>query len=377
MKYIFLSDVHIGENIPENWYQKSVHQVYLKAILQYIQANAQQIQDVVILGDWFDSWMYPPEPQISATVTEIINNNLEVFTVQDDGDFITCMDSIKGDLYYVRGNHDMTIDFNELNNYIKLHSKKNKQVVCLDEAYGVNGIYAEHGHYFDLLCKPDLGDKNLYKPLPIGYFVSRVSALYCQQKLQEAGNQNAAQLPGQGNPDMSSILKAIVSNYSGDYSNFANVIMSTLSNLVKCPDMTKLVFTMPDGTVINAADVAKMYPDILKNQQDLTSLLVVDADNSLDNNGENLCNSSYKGIKNRVVVMGHTHVDRLQSHYTLFNGKTIYVNSGFMCPAIPDISTGMVMTFTEVEQNGSTFTVRLKKVNYPGTSISTLTEATI
>ncbi|MDT8718016.1 metallophosphoesterase [Clostridium sp. 19966] len=368
MKFIFISDIHIGTNYPENWYQKSVHQKYLKAILQYIQTNAQEIQDVIMLGDCFDSWMYTPQPQISATVTEIINNNLDVFTRQSDGDFITCMDSIQGNLCYVYGNHDMTIDFNKLNNYTKLQSNKSKQLVCLDRIYSKDGIYAEHGHYYDLFCKSNYDRTNKYQPLPIGYFISRAATLYCQQQLKKSGKNNSSQLDVHGDPGVFSILNISDLRFDG---TLAHIIMSTLSKLVGYDDLSKLIFTMPDGTSISAAEVEKLYPNIIKSLDDLTSLLMVNVNNSLNNQGANLCNTSYMGIRNKVVVMGHTHVPVLQKH-SCFDGEAIYVNSGFLCPAIPDMQKGGMMTFTEVEQNSSRFTVTVNKVNYPDGSITPL-----
>ncbi|MCR3759689.1 metallophosphoesterase [Clostridium felsineum] len=350
MKTIFISDTHIGQNTPENWYQKSVHEKYLKAILQYVQSNAEDIQDVVILGDWFDLWMYTPQPQISATLNNIINNNLNVFTKQSDGDFITCMDSIQGNLYYVHGNHDMNIDFNQVNKYFAPLSSKNKQVICTDRIYGKNGIYAEHGHYYDTLCKPYSGKTDKYKPLPIGYFISRIAAWWCEKQLKKTGKSNSSELQNQGNPSANDFLTIIFDN-----------------------DFYKIVFTMPDGTSIKRSEVLNLYPDLVTSWEAVTKLLTVDLNNCLDNYGANLCNDSYNGVKNKVVVMGHTHVPTMQQHL-----NSVYVNSGFMCPAVPDVSDGnMMMTFVEVDQNSSSYTVTIKKVNYPDTSIINYNQCTV
>lgn len=375
MRYIFISDVHIGTNTPENWYQSSAHESYLKAILQYIQTNSNEIQDVVILGDWLELWMYTPEPQISASLNEIINSNPGIFTKQADGDFITCMDSIQGNLCYVHGNHDMTIDFDELNNYIKLQSDTNKQIVCLDRIYGNNGIYAEHGHYYDLLCQPDNNDSNIYKPLPIGYFISRVAALWCEQKLQKDNKQNSAELLNQGYPDKESIIKTIISTIKDDYGSFAHILMINLANLVGYNNPKDLIFTIPDGTSISAAEIENLFPSVIKSIDDVVELLLVNINNSLDDYGKALCNESYNKIKNKVVVMGHTHSPVLKEHSFLGFDKAIYVNSGFLCPSIPDMGNGKIMTFVEVEENQSGFIVRLKKVDYPDTTITTLIES--
>jgi hypothetical protein len=44
-KIVVLSDVHIGTNVPTNWYQKSFHEPYLSAILDYVIDNADSIQE--------------------------------------------------------------------------------------------------------------------------------------------------------------------------------------------------------------------------------------------------------------------------------------------------------------------------------------------
>lgn len=372
MKYIFISDVHIGNNSSTNWYQSSEHEVYLKAMLQYIQANSKEIQDVIMLGDWLDLWMYTPNMHIPASTEEIINKNLGIFTKQSDGDFITCMDKIQGNLCYIPGNHDMTVDFDEFNNYMKLQSENNKQMIYFDRIYGQDGIYAEHGHYYDLLCHPDNNGDNKYKPLPIAYFISRIVALYCEQQLQKYNKQNSAQLIDQGYPNKERIIRTIINELKDDYGSFARILMLNLADLVDYKNLNEFIFAMPDGTSISAADIEKLYPDIIRSIDDVIELLMVDINNSLDDYGTSLCNKSYNKVKNKVVIMGHTHVPVLKKHSILGLDQTIYVNSGFLCPAIPDISRGKMMTFIEVEKSGAGFIVQVKKVNYPDTNIVTI-----
>lgn len=94
---LFISDIHMGINTETNWYQNKVHTAALKGFLRYVLENIDEINDVVILGDWFDQWTYSPVGT-PPTITEIITNNPEVFTKQEDesGDFITVMEALKG-----------------------------------------------------------------------------------------------------------------------------------------------------------------------------------------------------------------------------------------------------------------------------------------
>lgn len=59
-KTVFVSDLHIGTGAETNWYQKSVHEQLLKNFLRYLQADENHVDELVILGDWFDLWNYHP-----------------------------------------------------------------------------------------------------------------------------------------------------------------------------------------------------------------------------------------------------------------------------------------------------------------------------
>src|ERR1041385_167921 len=60
-KIVVLSDVHIGDNSPTVWYQQKYHEPYLTALFDHVVANADQISELVILGDFVDFWTYPPD----------------------------------------------------------------------------------------------------------------------------------------------------------------------------------------------------------------------------------------------------------------------------------------------------------------------------
>ena len=55
-----LSDMHIGNNASTCWYQRSAHEPYTVAALEWIVRNADMFQEVVLLGDLVDMWTYPP-----------------------------------------------------------------------------------------------------------------------------------------------------------------------------------------------------------------------------------------------------------------------------------------------------------------------------
>ncbi|HSC61941.1 MAG TPA: hypothetical protein VLC29_11980, partial [Rhizomicrobium sp.] len=55
-KLVVISDVHIGDNSPTVWYQQKYHEPYLLALFDHVIANADSIQELIILGDFVDFW---------------------------------------------------------------------------------------------------------------------------------------------------------------------------------------------------------------------------------------------------------------------------------------------------------------------------------
>jgi hypothetical protein len=182
---VFMSDIHIGIDASTNLYQTSEHQSALKTILKHIQ-EAGNIRHVVILGDWVDLWMYTTEAAPNAdadlpkdrerllpTVEQIFRANPGVFTEHKDGsgDFISCIKSIRGSLHYVNGNHDITVTSEQINSFLP-HGFP-KPVVHHEHTYVAGKVYAEHGHFYSMVCRPT---GIPFLPLPLGYFITRAGA---------------------------------------------------------------------------------------------------------------------------------------------------------------------------------------------------------
>src|ERR1700682_731847 len=54
------SEVHIGNGTPTCWYQARLHEPQLSALFAWILANRDNIREVILLGDVFEFWTYPP-----------------------------------------------------------------------------------------------------------------------------------------------------------------------------------------------------------------------------------------------------------------------------------------------------------------------------
>jgi hypothetical protein len=341
MKTVFMSDIHIGTDALTNLYHSDKNQATLKRILSYIQDNGSQIKDVVILGDWLDLWMFPSSV-IPPTAQQIMDANPGVFTVQPDGDFISAMDSIQGNLVYVNGNHDITVTDKDINDHFAPLSKKGKHVHCLNSTkgpayYSSGPVYGEHGHWGSMVCRPYNGEL-----LSLGYYMTR------------AGMQQLAN--GRDLPPLNVLAVQELISYND--LTFAQAMLTFQANQLGFSRITDLVFTMPDGSTIGADAVANKFPGLSINDVDF---LRVDVGGSLNV----IAASHLAKSKHRILVLGHTHIKELYAFETLSGSDKVYANSGLLCATTPDQNGIPVSTFVEVEDNGNeAYTVSMISVNY-------------
>src|SRR5437879_2806395 len=109
MNTIVISDIHIGNNYKTCWYQRSVHEPYMLALLDYILQNANTgstpINRLIMLGDLFDFWTYPPD-MVPPTIDEILAANPNLFA--PGGKLCQVVEALHGNVQYIHGNHDIT-----------------------------------------------------------------------------------------------------------------------------------------------------------------------------------------------------------------------------------------------------------------------------
>jgi UDP-2,3-diacylglucosamine pyrophosphatase LpxH len=339
MKTIFLSDIHIGTNCITNLYQQKNNEANLKRVLSYIQAQGDQVRDVVVLGDWIDLWMYPSSV-VPPSAQQIFEANPGVFTKQTDGDFVSVMDGVHGDLVYVNGNHDITVTEQDVNGWFAPLSQKGRKVRCVGPGgydYSFYLVHGEHGNLNSMVCRPYRNEA-----LPFGYYMTR------------AGMQNIV-VSQKDLPPLNVLAVQELISYNG--LTFAQAMMTFQANQIGYSKIQDLVFTMPDGSTIAADAVATKFPNLNINMMEF---LRVDVGGSLNAAAyDRLTSSSY-----RVLVLGHTHIKELFSVY-----NKLYANSGFMCAGVPDQNGVAVSSFVEVEEreNPRTYTVSLMKIDQAGT----------
>ena len=335
-KIVVLSDVHIGTNVPTNWYQKGFHEPYLSAILDYVIDNADSIQELILLGDLFDFWTYPPNFTPPATV-DIINANPNIFGAT--GKLSQALTALQGNVTYVNGNHDMNVTQTDLNNI--QNSANYKIKYCSDTIYYVTSSNGQkmaftHGNIFTMFNAPDL--QSSLSPLPVGHFVTRAIGYMLNNTLTPG--QTVADLSGQGNPngiDLSGLVSSVSSLITSG--NLVSAVLDYIIKVTGIPENEPII--LANGQTKTMADAKQIYSGL----QDQWI-----ADWGGGTNGEMITGKSaiadLSGTyiawfaqqsalesNSNLIVLGHTHAPKLG----ITNGFVQYVNDGFECPSSPDV----------------------------------------
>jgi UDP-2,3-diacylglucosamine pyrophosphatase LpxH len=377
-RLVFISDVHIGVNARTNWYQTRYHEPMLRAVFDAIVAEADQIDELVLLGDFIDQWTYVPSER-PPSFAEIAATNPAIFG--DQGALARALTALDGRVSYVGGNHDMAVGAAEVAQIRSLQGRTPRLVTDFPylPALGEGRIACAHGHQFSMFNAPDW--QAMPKTgIPLGHAITRLGALWSMQHL--ASGETVADRPGSGEPSgwpfekagLTTLLAGLIERQD----SLADLLLDTLLEATRLPDSTPIV--MADGTTITAAQAKTAYAGLfrrfenrikdptyvptpeLASEAALFALLDVDARNSLGHFAR------WLGKRHRVVVMGHTHVSEEQAQRPLLLGAdSIYANSGFGCPAWPDLTRAQNPrrpTFAEVQVDSASknLVVRIRVV---------------
>ncbi len=388
-RIVFFSDIHIGTNAATNWYQRSLHEPYLLAAFDYLQQQASDIQELVLVGDLVDQWTYEPS-RTPPSFAEIAAANPRIFGGMVDGQWVpgalgTALSALEGRVTYVGGNHDMSVTAEDVALIRDAQGRSPHYVstALYEPPAGRGEIVCTHGHIYSLLNAPDF-HQNPRNGIPFAHFITRMAALWTLQQL--AGmppGSTAASLPGGGDPTgwplAKDALHQLLQELKLGHGSLPDVVMGALLELTR--QKSDLTFDMLDGTRLTAADVVKTYASVFKSFEETASrsedlygpfaaefaLAEVDALNSIAHFAERLGTQR----QHKVVVMGHTHVPVDEDEHQLFVGDSLYANCGFNCPSEPDMRAQdkrRYCTFTEVEidEAGRRFIVSTRYVTGEG-----------
>jgi len=170
-KRIFISDIHLGAKrpplgarFPYDWLNEEEGDILVN-FLQYLHEREAGLSELVIVGDFLDTWICPHD-EVPPSFSEVLDAHPNI---------INAMNALlaKGVLIvFLEGNHDMYLTKNELERV--LHPSANLRYYpdfSLSE-----GVYATHGHVFDPFNKRVAGDEPNLLGYPLGYFISRIDA---------------------------------------------------------------------------------------------------------------------------------------------------------------------------------------------------------
>ena len=182
-KRIFISDIHMGDDrsmktsvqhpYPYGWLQKNITILtnFLNKKLQ-----AQDVSQLVILGDVFDQWVIPADLDPLPNIETICSNPANKGILDNLKEF-----ALRSKLSIVPGNHDMSScakNIPIIKDFINT-TFPGINFICGDHqptgVYREGNLVAEHGNMYCLFNAPDAWT-NPNSFLPLGYFISRLVA---------------------------------------------------------------------------------------------------------------------------------------------------------------------------------------------------------
>lgn len=367
---VLLSDIHIGDDSPACWYQQSIHEPYLLSIFDWIVDHADEVREVVFLGDIVDMWTYPFNVQPPDFKT-IIQKNPNVFSLT--GGINKLLDALDGSVTYIPGNHDMSVVASDLARIVSPHGYRIRYARDIYNPAGDSRVVVTHGNDYAMFNAPDNTTK--WAPLPIGYFITRIISSKKQEMSIKGVYDGELLFDGMPNGiNKRAIIEEVLNSGEGV---FTDLIIDAIAEKEGVSLSEPIILS--DGTKTNLTEVKTVYSQLFSNwviqngggedgRMVATKAALADAD------------AAYMGwfaqrqafVSNaQLVVMGHTHVPVSGLKCSLIN----YMNSGFECPPLLDMSTKPI-SFAVIEMDSLNTQImnvdyEMKKIKkYPAQSTS-------
>jgi UDP-2,3-diacylglucosamine pyrophosphatase LpxH len=301
-KSIFISDIHLGDDdryfdpITDRRarFSPAKHRKRLLNFLdKQILSAKNDVRDLVLLGDVFDTWVCPFDavPPTYESIFESRENKPIL-------DSLRAIANSKVNLYYVNGNHDYDLSEIQLQEAIPGIITK---VRCYEDSDLY--LYAEHGHLYTLFNQ---GYPTVANGLPIGYYITRL----------------AEHLGGyvRGFKDLIGYIDDAIDLAAGR----DNIFEAIIEGLAERAHADQIILS--EREIISVDQVKSLYKNLEYHDQPFKVGKMLTNENDLEKFGDKL--SEQHGHK--VVVFGHTHVGKIDKD-SLFTQERVYVNSGCWC----------------------------------------------
>jgi UDP-2,3-diacylglucosamine pyrophosphatase LpxH len=301
-KRIFISDIHLGDDARYNdpkpnrraRFSPSEHGERLLNFLdKQILTGKDDVKDLVLLGDVFDTWVCPFD--------DVPPTYVSVFESKENKPILDSLRNVANsnvNLYYVNGNHDYDLSDTQLQEAIP-------GIITNIRSYEDDalGLYAEHGHLFTLFNR---GYTDVANGLPIGYYITRL-----------------AEHPGgyvRGFKDLIGYIDDAIAFVTGR----ENIFEAIIEGLAERANAEQVILSEQENISID--QVKSLYKNLKYHDQPFKVGKKLANEGDLEKFGDKL--SEQHGYK--VVVFGHTHVAKMDKD-SLFVKDRVYVNSGCWC----------------------------------------------
>ena len=360
---VVLSDLHIGDNTKTCWYQTSLHENALVAVLKWIIARQSTVSDVILLGDIFDVWTYPPAVKPPSLDCIRLANPSLFFP---GGPVAALLKAFPYHVHLMLGNHDGSLHPDEvtrLNQNLQGDLARGEAIQFEPCAVRVirSGTVATaftHGHHWCMFNSPD--GQSPWPPIPLGHVVSRAIAHKWARDLP--AGKTVADRPGHGNdivrdaikkgPGRSLAADRAPSEDPGRARDKAD--RRALPVVRDDPDDPIRLPRAGETTLQKAEEAFKKLWSRWATEREIRD---IDADRAAAADfwpdhlawfAQRLAMQAHADL----VVMGHTH----HAVRHLANSPVDYVNNGYGCVARPD-SAKTPFTFTVVDLRTAKATV--------------------
>lgn len=364
-KRIFISDIHMG---PEGKVSPYPHHYgwlrdNITPLANFLndQLKAEDLGQVVILGDLFDQWVIPTDLDPLPGLKDICDNLL-------NKDVIDGLQRLAGGgkLSYVPGNHDMSPcpeDMTFMKEFLEARFSGINLICEEDQPIGVyrdGDLVAEHGNRYCLFNAPDLWTDPANSFLPLGYFISRVVAY---------------EVARTGHRENYWDIFCKFEEESRDNPNFISDVFLAIADDAELKESDKINMGNIGGfgPWITIGEVASRYMSLKENwdkgDHKIGSTLAMLGDCPLG-----LLDAAYKVYLGpdtdeniKIVIFGHTHTRENESSDPLDECeddpsqpcKAIYANSG----AWVDSADSCTYVETQIDEGSQRHYVRVK--SYP------------
>ncbi len=338
-KIVFVSDVHMGNGeyytwFPETEIRSNNYPDNIAGMLEQLAAD-EEVKELVLLGDFFDLWMYPTH-MAPWTFEQIVDkwNDKVIEPLRK------CVANLPN-VYYLNGNHDMSVTADQVTT-IQAGGKCVQWISYEDYCAKYAGIiHAEHGNAIDMFNAPDKTTDSL-NGKPLGYYMARIIA-----DKPEPTSPKYKRGKSVWN-DMTNVIEKSCQDYTPDngtqlgakmVEQLVDLLMDqTNSYGGSVNDDTEFVF---DDSLENATigTLKKHYHNILNQWAAKAPGTLSDYALAMFKPGRTGLNWYAKYLvetgKAKVVIFGHVHQAEWDKYEATGNSGT-YINDGCWCDATPD-----------------------------------------